>query len=137
MWMMTPLGFYSVVRAHANGYVMVRARSKGDLENLRKRMRVTAPIITSRVADYPYRLVVRPKVWARIASQFAMEAVRYRNFKDRVADVNPDRADLYHEVWALLRRIEQEEPCIITRTQSKSQLRQLTAQGAPDPERRR
>jgi hypothetical protein len=59
MWLATQRGFFSIVKDRTNSdMVMVRARVRGDLENLQCVTGVVSPILITPSADYRFRLVV-------------------------------------------------------------------------------
>lgn len=117
MWLVTTYGFFSVV-AHRDepDKVLIRARSRGDLENLCE-LGADSPgdansgefaadeIIELDDADYRYRLIVERSSWEQVASRLVAE-IDYPNFKDAVGVEDPERAHLYMEVWSALRRVE-------------------------------
>jgi hypothetical protein len=119
MWLMTPIGFYSVV-AHRDKpqRVLVRARCRQDLERLLEldtaglppsRAAFPAPIVQTLQADYPYRVELGRKRWEHLAGLLARH-VDYPNFKDAVKDrQGPARAGVYTSVWGALHRIEHED----------------------------
>ncbi len=108
---MTTTGFYSVVldrESAGRGIVVVRARSRNDLERLRRRFKIRKRVEATPLADYPYRLFLRRQAWMDIAAELAGDAVRYANFKEAVAKKDKARAETYAKVWSVLRAIEQE-----------------------------
>lgn len=113
MWLISEDGFVSVV-AHNDrpDHLLVRARAKGDLENV---CRVAGEegvdgfdpvgIFSLDSADYRWRLEVRRDAFADLASAL-VGRIDYGNFKDRVKQRDPVRADLYMDVWSDLHRIQ-------------------------------
>jgi len=62
MWVMTPDGFFSIVRKRGETDLTVRARSRGDLEALEKEyLPSLGPIISHGGTDYHYRARVDSK----------------------------------------------------------------------------
>jgi hypothetical protein len=106
MWVISKSGFYSVVQT-TDGKVQVRSRSREDLERLQQFMPEprAGKILSTPHADYPYRIVVMPSVWQYCVSKLA-EEIDYPNFKDAVAAIDQDRAQVYSDVWGTLRAIE-------------------------------
>ena len=99
MWLATTTGFYSAVRGRREGTVQVRARSRADLEALRRRLPgVKARIVATPQADYPFRIILHREVWRALAWRLAIDAEDYGNFKDAVAETNPARAVVYARV---------------------------------------
>lgn len=108
MWLLTQLGFFSVVQHRDNAaVVMIRARVKADLRELMKVTKVRSPIIKTPDADYPYRTIVhRSNLQLITHALCGSQLLDYSNFKDRVYSRDPERERIYHQVWALLRQLE-------------------------------
>jgi hypothetical protein len=107
MWILTPFGFYSVVRRHEDDdFLTVRARAAGDLDALRERyLPGLAETIVGGGTDYPYRATVSPDAFAAALAKIGGD-IDYSNFKDEVAkEQGRARADTYHQVWEILRRV--------------------------------
>lgn len=106
MWLITPIGFFSVVRKPADldrGTLTVRARVATDLDALRTEFLPSlGPTEESRANDYRFRAVA-PQADVAAAMARLVEAIDYSNFKDEVEQRQGEaRADLYHDVWAAL-----------------------------------
>ena len=110
MWLMTTDGFFSAVQHRDEpDTLLIRARSKGDLENLKKRLRSQdSKIFSTGSADYPFRIFLNRQEWIDYLI-LAAEDLTYDNFKSAVGRTNPERAYIYHDVWADLQEIEHEE----------------------------
>jgi hypothetical protein len=67
-------------------------------------------IIKTVRADYRYRIVIPRQVFTDHFQRFA-DMITYSNFKDEVSKTNKRREQIYHQVWWLLRQIENEEFC--------------------------
>ena len=110
MWVFTTDGFYSAVE-HKNdpSLVMVRARAKEDLANLRTRLAptgVTLFIAHTPDGDYEWRMSLPRHLWARYLDT-AVEAIDYLNFKDAVThEQGWQRSSLYHDVWATMMQLQ-------------------------------
>lgn len=107
MWLFTTLGFFSVV-AHRDDpdLMIVRARTRRDIEALSDRFLPVGEIDEESGTDYPFRIFVARDELERAAAALARD-IDYDNFKDAVAmRQGHGRADLYHEIWALLRRLQ-------------------------------
>lgn len=110
MWIITPLGFFSIVQKPADeaaGTLTVRARVRSDLEALQAAVLPGLGKITeSKSADYRFRATaLRPLVEAAMAKLTAQ--LDYSNFKSQVAKVQgAKRANLYHDVWDVLHRMQ-------------------------------
>lgn len=110
MWLMTPVGFFSVVRKPTDlefDTLTVRARVRSDLEGLKARyLPELSAIQDSRVNDYRFRAVA-PKVAVARAVARLVQDLDYSNFKDEVhRQQGAPRARLYHDVWATLHRLQ-------------------------------
>ena len=107
--MMTKIGFFSVVEKPP-GKICIRSRRREDLNNLLDEVLspvMMADILRTRNTDYPYRVIVDREEFMRCFDTF-LKLVTYSNFKNEVAKTNRRREHLYHQVWALLRQIEEE-----------------------------
>jgi hypothetical protein len=112
MWIMTPRGFYSAV--HKNGtpenIVTVRARAKGDLENLKDLLPKGVKPFQKGYSDYPWRIEVTREVWAEILLAMNTE-ITYDNFKDEVKKKQgAHRASVYGRIWGVLLALEDRRP---------------------------
>jgi len=112
MWLMTPVGFFSVVRKPTdikNKTLTVRARVRSDLEALQAQyLPELGPIQESPVNDYRFRAVA-PQAAVAQAMARLVEDLEYANFKDEVAKrQGPARSHLYHDVWSVLYRLQKQ-----------------------------
>jgi hypothetical protein len=107
MWMMTKIGFFSIVEK-PKGVMCIRSRVKRDLEALRELLPGTEPIIRTAQADYRYRTFIERGAFVRAFHLLAC-LVDYKNFKEEVKKTNPRREKLYHKVWADLLVMESED----------------------------
>jgi hypothetical protein len=110
MWIFSVQGFVSVVADWKDpSRVFVRGRSRKDVEAFGRRLGVS--VIDTPSADYPFRVVVCKKKFAKLLAEMA-EAIDYPNFKDEVLGTQgPARESLYHQVWSVMRRgLEKERP---------------------------
>lgn len=112
MWLITPIGFFSVVQKPsdvAHDTLTIRARIHADLDALRAHyMPGLGDVSESKTNDYRFRAVA-PR--AEVASALAgmVNALDYSNFKNQVAKVQgSSRAHLYHDVWDVLYRLQSE-----------------------------
>jgi hypothetical protein len=107
MWLFTDIGFFSVV-AHRDrpDTLLVRARTRGDLEALRDRHLPDLELHENLGSDYRWRAFVIRSDWEHMAAALAA-GIDYPNFKDAVAErQGNDRADIYHDVWAVVHRLQ-------------------------------
>jgi hypothetical protein len=122
MWLITPIGFFSVVRKPTdikNKTLTVRARVRSDLEALQAQyLAELGPIQESSVNDYRFRAVAPQDAVAAAMARLA-ETLDYSNFKDAVKQrQGAARANLYHGVWDVLYRLQQ-EPSVFASTPTK------------------
>ena len=90
MWLITPVGFFSVVQKTgdiAADTLTVRARVRGDLDALREQyLPGLGEVQESKTNDYRLRAVApRAEVAAAMASM--VDQLQYSNFKSQVAKV--------------------------------------------------
>jgi hypothetical protein len=106
MWLLTDRGFYSVVEHREDSaLLMVRARVRGDLENLRPLL-PGVEILETPEGDYPVRIVVPRADWER-AVRALTEGINYDDFKSTVAGLQGlGRHDIYEQVWDVLHDLE-------------------------------
>ncbi len=110
MWLITPVGFFSIVQKSSDiaaDTLTVRARVRSDLEALRAHFLPNlGEIQESKTNDYRFRAVApRGDVAAAMADM--VNNLQYSNFKNQVAKVqSPARAHLYHDVWNVLYRLQ-------------------------------
>lgn len=127
MWLITPVGFFSVVQKPADvaaGTLTVRSRVRSDLDSLRAMVLPNlTPTKESSSTDYRFRAQA-PK--ASVAAAFAKlaESIDYSNFKDVVAQrQGKERAHLYHGVWDVLYAMQGDpklEKSVVRQTVPKS-----------------
>lgn len=112
MWLMTPLGFFSVVRKPTDerqNTLTVRARVRVDLEQLKARyLPELGPVLESTTTDYRFRAVARQAAVAQAMVRLVAD-LDYDNFKNAVAQRQGQaRADLYHDVWSVLYELQRQ-----------------------------
>lgn len=106
MWLLTPFGFFSVVRKpqdEAEGLLTIRARVRADLEALRETwLPGMGEIVAGAGTDYRYRARV-PRAELGLAMANLVSGIDYENFKDEVKHrQGSSRAQAYGEVWHVL-----------------------------------
>lgn len=119
MWTATCAGFFSAVQ-HRDDHdqMMVRARSHADLVNLlaiaeAQQPQITATIVETGRADYPYRVTVSRDEW-KVLIGALIDGIDYDNFKNAVAKTNPTRSHgAYMRVWTDLHTIEREPGALV------------------------
>lgn len=114
MWLLTPLGFFSIVRKPADvkaGTLTVRARVRADLERLREAcLPGLGEIVADAGTDYRYRAQA-PRGEVGLALADLTARIDYANFKDTVAArQGKARAALYGKVWQTLYALPDEAP---------------------------
>jgi ADP-ribose pyrophosphatase YjhB (NUDIX family) len=109
MWLITPFGFFSVVRKPGDAHLTVRARVAADLDALRSRYApALGPTVTGAGTDYPYRATIDPDAWADALARMGRD-IDYANFKDEVKRRQGSaRAHAYAKVWSALTGLEEE-----------------------------
>ena len=110
MWIITPLGFFSVVQKPADvatDSLTIRARVAADLAALRLAvLPQLGPVQESTHNDYRFRASA-PRTAVMQAMSALAGNICYDNFKNEVARLQGmDRADLYHEVWDTLYQLQ-------------------------------
>jgi hypothetical protein len=110
MWLLTPIGFYSIVQKptdRANDTLTVRARAREDLEALKAHYLSTLGDISEGAgSDYRFRAVA-PRAHVAAAMTRFIEELDYSNFKSEVAKKQGrDREKLYHRVWDVLYELQ-------------------------------
>lgn len=107
MWVMTPYGFFSIVRVktkkgkpHPTDAV-IRARSLSHLEALRERFPCLPVPVENVGTDYPCRIIAPYKDIIDMVTQMA-SCIDYVNFKDEAHRVRP-KDSIFHSflmsVW--------------------------------------
>ena len=111
MWLFTPIGFFSAVRKPGEHLLTVRARSPGDLENLRDTyMPELSPTQEHGGTDYPYRARISPSAFG-LGLMAVADDLTYSNFKNEVAArQGHTRAHVYGKVWQDLLKLEDLPP---------------------------
>jgi hypothetical protein len=108
MWIFLRSGFYSVTLVPGlDDVVQVRARAREHLEALRAKHPGLGAVSVGADegfahADYPFRLFVPRRLWARVMHLEAA-AIDYPNFKAVVRDLKFH--DVLFAVWDLLQRV--------------------------------
>jgi len=108
MWLMTKIGFYSIVQKPwdmKTKTLTVRARCAADLERFRAICPGLGPTKRDDVADYRYR-AQGPRESVSDAVWKLANAVNYDNFKSEISKDDPTRANLYTRCWAALLPIQ-------------------------------
>lgn len=102
MWIASKFGFYSIV-CKGEEQFHVRARLKGDLQNLLEATGLEEEICVSENSDYKYRVVVGHDAVRKIHSTLA-DTLSYPNFKNKIAQTPSQEPKLgaYHCIWEIM-----------------------------------
>jgi hypothetical protein len=110
MWLMHTRGFFSVVQHRDDpDTVLVRARVRGDLENLVNLAKTDLGVPKGALkieepdfSDYAARIIMPRATWVALSAALA-EEIDYPNFKDAVKNrQGRHRAKVYMDVWSKL-----------------------------------
>lgn len=101
MWIFAQKGFLSIVKHREKpGYLLIRARMKGDIEAYFP----DAEVEIDAGSDYKYRTILHEYKVADALFDTVME-IDYDNFKDNIAD-KQRRGFTYARVWALMKGLQ-------------------------------
>ena len=108
MWLMTNLGFFSVIQKENDDFLTVRSRIKRDLEVLKERyIPNLGHIIHGGGTDYQYRAKVSHDDMAEAVKKIVMD-IDYPNFKNSVAEKQGrKRAKVCGELWEVLTTLQE------------------------------
>jgi hypothetical protein len=103
MWIMLSDSFVSIVVTPdtPRDHLLVRARSKGDIEKVFGDVKVTK----TPKSDYLFRAYI-PKVTVAETISAAISGINYDNFKNTVVD--DDRHDAYLRCWVAMHDFQKE-----------------------------
>ena len=106
MWVFTNNAFVSAV-AHRTrpGFLMVRARVRGDLETFFSCLTSPVEVTETDHADYRFRCVVDKASFLRCLVD-TLAAVDYDNFKNSIPHAEVERHDAYMGVWSVMLRYQ-------------------------------
>ena len=109
MWILTPVGFFSVVQKEGDAKLSVRARVRSDLEDLTEQyLPHIKSIKEGGHTDYPYRIFVSHTDWSNALGQIAND-INYPNFKRKIkSKQGPIRSKIYGSVWRELYMLEEQ-----------------------------
>jgi hypothetical protein len=106
MWLVTAVGFFSVVQKPGDSDLTVRARVEADLEALRAYVPEMGPTTAGGGTDYQYRAKVGHEALAAGVGRMVLD-IGYSNFKGEIARrAGHRRAHIYSGVWATLASLE-------------------------------
>lgn len=102
MWIFLNNAFLSVVRHRSKpGFLLVRARSEGDIELVFQ----GAEVDRTDQADYRYRAVVEEGLVAAVIAESIL-GIDYDNFKGSIPSEDHDRHEAYMDVWSNMHRYQ-------------------------------
>lgn len=102
MWLITKIGFFSIVQKEGDEQLCVRSRVREDLEALCSRLPSAPEIVEDAYTDYRYRTWLSHETFAGLARELA-EEIDYPNFKDEIhRNAGRERARVYAGVWEKL-----------------------------------
>jgi hypothetical protein len=106
MWLATEYGFYSFVRRAPDRYI-IRARTRGELENLLSATAFEREIYHLPEDGYPFSLIVSREDFARIMAGLAL-ALDNPVLRRRVPGEGEagDGTASFHRIWTLLSDLE-------------------------------
>lgn len=110
MWIITTVGFFSVVQKPGQNGLTIRARVSADLDQLRQRyMPELSPTLHGGGTDYPFRSTISHADFGRGLARMGND-IHYGNFKSAVGKAMGQRREaVYHKVWHLLAGLEDEK----------------------------
>jgi len=110
MWLLTTIGFYSVVQHRDDpDMLIVRARTREDIEALCDRRLPVGDIVAEAGTDYRYRVFCARAEFEEAVAGLVHD-LDYPNFKNAVAErQGAERAGLYSKIWSLLHRLQADE----------------------------
>ncbi len=102
MWLMTKLGFYSIVEKRTDEY-HIRSRSRVDLENLKGLLDSDSlgELVVGGYTDYPFRFITN---WSGLREVFVSlsDTIDYPNFKSAVSQLPDQQSKPYGRVWSIM-----------------------------------
>jgi hypothetical protein len=106
MWLVTQHGFFNIVHSDSDSddILTMKARRKEDLVNLKKFI-LFKKIDESKSADYQFRAKAR-RIDIEGGIQKIISLIDYPKFKSRIHEVQPDRSDIYMNVWCDLSQLQ-------------------------------
>lgn len=108
MWLICEYGFYNVVSQTGDkerGLLTIKARDRRDLEIIRTVIASATRIEESADADYRFRMKA-PKEDVVVLMAAITDRIDYPKTKPRIAELYPDRAMIYLDVWSELCSIQ-------------------------------
>lgn len=107
MWIMTTVGFFSVIENTNKDYLTVRARVRKDLDDLRDHYMPELHVThETPEKDYPFRAYIRREFFSDGIAKAAKD-INYSNFKNAVKRwQGKQRESVYSKVWGILLELE-------------------------------
>lgn len=109
MWTFTGFGFFSAIQHRDDPeLLMIRARVRDDLVQLKKYLPNMSDIVETPTGDYPYRVLAWRSDYAEAMRQ-AILNIDYTNFKNGVTRTQGhSRHNLYMRVWSVMKNAEKD-----------------------------
>lgn len=105
MWIFIKTGFVSAV--YKDGALQIRARDKKSLHEIAVYSK--SKIVSTPVADYPYRIETNRETFAKFLSDQVMD-INYQNFKSEVEITRGESfVSPLHKVWDIMHDVEDKE----------------------------
>ena len=102
MWLIFKNSFLSIVQDKNNSErLLVRARIKGDIENIFPE----ANVIVGAGSDYKYRAFINRKIVSNAIKE-NLDNITYTNFKNATAEKDKQRALRYAKIWSIMYRAQ-------------------------------
>jgi len=110
VWLITTFGFFSIVQKPGDDILVVRARTRQDLDRLKiKYIPELGEIIQGTDEDYKYVADGPRDAVARAVGEIAM-TIDYRDLRESVLTLQGyRRAMLYERIWNILWKLQVEE----------------------------
>lgn len=112
MWLMTDVGFFSVVQSPENPETLVvRARDEGDMQRFANATNLRYQHTPQR--DYAFRALASKDTFAKWLADRVFN-LNYGNFKGHIASVDKPRATMYGKVWGVMMHLQKTAPWSFT-----------------------
>ena len=100
---MTQHGFFSVIEDKDPAFLLIRARRKGDLENLSNLVTFKVEVIDTEAADYRYSIRLKRGSARRLLGA-TFDHINYPNFRDAISKTPDQREKIfsYRQIWSTL-----------------------------------
>jgi hypothetical protein len=93
MWLMTQMGFFSIVKKGGKNTWTIRSRCKKDMDNLKEFASLKGNVIITSKSDYHYRILISGKELQTLFEKLP-DSIEYPNFKQMI-HAHPEQAEKY------------------------------------------